>query len=141
MALITCPECGKQVSDRAAACPNCGCPISAVTAKMIPVHFWRKKNLLSGVANTGTVLVDGVVAGSAANGASFDIMLSPGPHSVVIESKTTGAFNSGRTNGETINVPADASGVEVELKLKSDAMSFIGSGGMAIVIGEVYVKH
>ena len=28
MALISCPECGKQVSDRAASCPDCGCPIS-----------------------------------------------------------------------------------------------------------------
>lgn len=27
MALITCPDCGKQVSDKAPACPNCGCPI------------------------------------------------------------------------------------------------------------------
>ena len=29
MALITCPECGKEFSDRATACPNCGCPTSA----------------------------------------------------------------------------------------------------------------
>lgn len=28
MALIKCPECEKQVSDRAVTCPNCGCPIS-----------------------------------------------------------------------------------------------------------------
>ena len=28
MALISCPECVKQVSDRAASCPDCGCPIS-----------------------------------------------------------------------------------------------------------------
>lgn len=27
MALITCPECGTQVSDKAAACPHCGYPI------------------------------------------------------------------------------------------------------------------
>ncbi len=26
MALITCPECGKEFSDKAAACPNCGFP-------------------------------------------------------------------------------------------------------------------
>ena len=28
MALITCPECGQQVSDRAAQCIHCGCPLS-----------------------------------------------------------------------------------------------------------------
>ena len=26
MALISCPECGRQISDRAASCPHCGCP-------------------------------------------------------------------------------------------------------------------
>jgi hypothetical protein len=29
MALIKCPECGKEISDKAAACPNCGCPIGS----------------------------------------------------------------------------------------------------------------
>lgn len=28
MALIKCPECGKEVSDKAKACPNCGFPIN-----------------------------------------------------------------------------------------------------------------
>jgi len=32
MALISCPECGRQVSDRAVSCPDCGCPISAAPA-------------------------------------------------------------------------------------------------------------
>ena len=27
MALIKCPECGKEISDRAKKCPNCGFPI------------------------------------------------------------------------------------------------------------------
>ena len=27
MALIKCPECGKEISDKAAACPHCGCPV------------------------------------------------------------------------------------------------------------------
>ena len=26
MALIKCPECGRDVSDKAKTCPNCGCP-------------------------------------------------------------------------------------------------------------------
>lgn len=29
MALIACPECATQVSERALSCPSCGCPISA----------------------------------------------------------------------------------------------------------------
>ncbi len=29
MALIKCPECGRQVSDMAVACPDCGYPIAA----------------------------------------------------------------------------------------------------------------
>lgn len=28
MALIICSECGKEISDKAASCPNCGCPIN-----------------------------------------------------------------------------------------------------------------
>ena len=27
MALINCPECGKEVSDKAGTCPNCGYPL------------------------------------------------------------------------------------------------------------------
>lgn len=29
MALIKCPECGKQISSQASSCPNCGCPIAS----------------------------------------------------------------------------------------------------------------
>ena len=29
MALIKCPECEKEVSDKASACPHCGCPLTS----------------------------------------------------------------------------------------------------------------
>lgn len=32
MAMIPCPECGRQISDRAPACPNCGCPCQDTSA-------------------------------------------------------------------------------------------------------------
>ena len=32
MAIISCPECGKQISDRAISCPDCGCPINQAPA-------------------------------------------------------------------------------------------------------------
>lgn len=31
MALIKCPECGKEISDKAGQCPHCGYPIEQVT--------------------------------------------------------------------------------------------------------------
>lgn len=30
MALIKCPECGKEISDKASSCPNCGYPINNI---------------------------------------------------------------------------------------------------------------
>lgn len=35
MALIKCPECGKEISDKAVSCPQCGCPIIIHSAKDI----------------------------------------------------------------------------------------------------------
>ena len=34
MSLIKCPECGKEFSDKAAACPNCGCPAEVVLSEI-----------------------------------------------------------------------------------------------------------
>ena len=34
MALIICTECGKKFSDKAPACPECGCPTSAIIANI-----------------------------------------------------------------------------------------------------------
>ena len=36
MALINCPECGKEESDKAHACPNCGCPLDSYTPNEEP---------------------------------------------------------------------------------------------------------
>lgn len=33
MALIKCPECGKEISDKAGKCPNCGFPLDNVYNK------------------------------------------------------------------------------------------------------------
>lgn len=34
MALIKCPECGKEISDSAITCPNCGCPAEIIKEKI-----------------------------------------------------------------------------------------------------------
>jgi membrane protein YdbS with pleckstrin-like domain len=38
MALIDCPECGKQVSTAAATCPSCGFPVATQAAEAQPEH-------------------------------------------------------------------------------------------------------
>ncbi len=38
MALITCPECGREVSDKATSCPNCGSPINDSKDKKFCQH-------------------------------------------------------------------------------------------------------
>lgn len=41
MALIKCPECGKEISDKAGACPHCGCPIGNATQAGYHVTTWE----------------------------------------------------------------------------------------------------
>ena len=47
MALITCPECGRQVSDKAAACPQCGYPINAAPVQAVPQKDSSKELMLA----------------------------------------------------------------------------------------------
>ncbi len=51
MALIKCPECGRDVSDRAQACPQCGYPIAA------PVQVPNRSSTASHSSRNSTVAV------------------------------------------------------------------------------------
>lgn len=46
MSLIKCSECGREFSDKAAACPNCGCPIDDARQETSEIgekkSFWGK---------------------------------------------------------------------------------------------------
>lgn len=47
--MIKCSECGKNFSDNAAACPHCGCPISAQTPTTPnpPMNHETKKKIIA----------------------------------------------------------------------------------------------
>lgn len=49
MALIKCAECGKEFSDRADACPNCGCPIEYQAEKSIGGEYHAADKLAPSV--------------------------------------------------------------------------------------------
>ena len=42
VALIKCGECGKEVSDKAQSCPNCGSPIASLNVTLVLTGFPRR---------------------------------------------------------------------------------------------------
>lgn len=50
MALIKCSECGSDVSEKASACPKCGCPIDAIKEIIVNQKKKKTKNIIKGVA-------------------------------------------------------------------------------------------
>lgn len=49
MALIKCMECGKEISDKAATCPHCGCPISEMnTVGVVKIKLPKTEQISGG---------------------------------------------------------------------------------------------
>lgn len=51
MALITCSECGKVISDKASTCPQCGCPIEIA-------NNYKYSIIINGVKQDATMLYE-----------------------------------------------------------------------------------
>mgnify|MGYP001415186902 FL=1 len=60
MALIKCPECGREVSSIAKACPSCGAPID--TSIRCPKCGSANTSVISGASKAVSVAVWGVFA-------------------------------------------------------------------------------
>ena len=70
MALINCPECGREVSDSATHCPNCGHPIS----KKIPSQVvYSSPKWSPGIAAVLSLVIPG--AGQMYKGSVFSGLL------------------------------------------------------------------
>ncbi len=77
MSLITCPECGKQISDKATACPHCGAPIGIVIANSEPVNQAhakkrKKKHPFLAVAAVLGIVIIGVELVALNSSAEYD---------------------------------------------------------------------
>lgn len=68
MALIKCPECGKEVSSGATSCPNCGHPISPQKGTVTVVKEKKKGSCLSKIIGFILIIVILAAIGSALGG-------------------------------------------------------------------------
>lgn len=85
MALIKCPECGKEISDKAAACPNCGMPLRREDRGTYDVIITREKQWYL-VNPKMKVTVDAADEYILENNSSITIPLTTGPHSILFSS-------------------------------------------------------
>lgn len=67
MALIKCSECGKEVSDKAESCPNCGNPINKESKLM--VYGYSESYMMNPKVK---VFINGVEVGRVAKGQLFE---------------------------------------------------------------------
>ena len=60
MSLINCPECGKEISDRANSCPNCGYPIKETAKYKIIINKYCDTDVaaIAGLNNTFDLSMD-----------------------------------------------------------------------------------
>lgn len=67
MALIKCPECGKQVSDAAKSCPGCGCPIAASNSYRSTTSNKPNYKPMIGAAVIIGIVVIGIMIGKSSS--------------------------------------------------------------------------
>jgi len=85
MALIKCSECGKEISDKAAACPNCGMPLRREDRGTYDVVITREKQWYL-VNPKMKVTVDAADEYILENNSSITIPLTTGAHTILFSS-------------------------------------------------------
>ena len=81
MALIKCPECGKEFSDKANACPNCACPVEREKRKVV---IEREKGFM-GKANVPVTYIDDMLIGNLKVGTKLEAEVPIGEHNLIME--------------------------------------------------------
>lgn len=75
MALIQCPECGKQVSDKADKCPECGCPIAgAQHSDLVRIKLGQLGGSMG--SQTVTILINGNEVWKGKSGETAEISIT-----------------------------------------------------------------
>ncbi|MFG6368476.1 MAG: zinc ribbon domain-containing protein [Lachnospiraceae bacterium] len=82
MALIKCSECGKEISDKASSCPNCGMPLRREDRGTYDVVITREKQWFL-INPAATVTVDNEKNYELKSDSSVTIPMSTGDHTLL----------------------------------------------------------
>lgn len=85
MALIKCPECGKEISDKATVCPNCGMPLRQEDRGTYDVIITREKQKFL-VNPKIKVTIDTANEYILEKNGSITIPLTTGAHTILFSS-------------------------------------------------------
>lgn len=135
MSLIKCSECGKEISDKAVACPNCGMPLRQEDRGTYDVIITREKQRYL-INPKMKVTVDSDKEYILENDSSITIPLTTGSHIIVFSSSIRKTqTNIDVTDNMSINVKfnrttgeIDVSGYKITSQTNTPSAS-IGVGG------------
>lgn len=82
MALIKCSECGKEISDKAAACPNCGMPLRKEERGTYDIVITRENQWFL-VNPKIKIIVDSADEYYLENNGKITIPMTTGPHTLL----------------------------------------------------------
>ena len=150
MALIPCPECGKEISDQAPACIHCGCPLPPKGPDLLPpdepnrfsVALTAKCAYPENRKRTLRVLIDELGVSRAEAEAYLD---SAGNGPVVLRSGLTQesaellASALARAGGHVKVVDGKAQSVNIQVAPQNNGTEYIVTGGLNV--GDVIVAE
>ena len=82
MALIKCSECGKEISDKAAACPNCGMPLRQEDRGTYDIVITRENQRFL-INPTIKIIVDSADEYYLENNSNITIPMTTGSHTLL----------------------------------------------------------
>ncbi len=130
MALIKCSECGKEISNKANACPNCGCPVEKETRI---VNITRKGGA---PALKAYITIDGQDIGNIRANKNISTDLTIGKHTINV--KTVGVRGEDTSvDGIQIDITSDMEQINISVGNKYSLMNEITDRGQEIMILEV----
>lgn len=136
MALLPCSECGRSISDKAFACPQCGAPTGRGTPPATMGYGYRSVRWRTRAELFGLPLVDVAIGGDPAKGSFRGVakgIIALGDVAIGVFAVGGAAFGGVTLGGFSLGLAAiGGAAIGVLLGLGGLATGYVAFGGLAI---------